>query len=239
MRKYPILLLVFLLTGCASTLRTAPTYSSSIKEIKTIAVMPPDIKVYKITAGGVQELIDEWSDEAKQYIKEALERHLSQTQGVAIKFVDEKWLKENHKDIWRKNRALYSAISMSALLHAYPGENEFPAKRKNFDYTLGPDIKELSQVCEGDALLFIYGFDNEATVGRQALWWFNITMALATGVAYLPINPSGMAVGLVNAQTGNLEWLKVTPADTEYSFRNSKSMDTLIEWITRDLAKKK
>src|SRR3989338_4917196 len=101
MKKYSIFALLIFLTGCASTLRTSPTYSSSIKNVKTIAVMPPDVKVYQITAGGVQELIDEWSDQAKKYIKEALERDLGQEQNVAVKFVDEKWLKDNYKDLWR------------------------------------------------------------------------------------------------------------------------------------------
>ncbi len=201
--------------------------------------MPPDVKVYKLTAGGMREEMDEWSDQAKAYIKEGLERHLGQSQNVNIKFVDEKWLKDNYKDLWRENRALYNAISLSVFNHAYPGVNAFPTKVKNFDYTLGPEVAELNKVVGGDAMAFIYAYDTQATGGRRALWWLNLTMALATGVYYLPTNPSGMALGLVNGQTGNLEWIKVTPADAEYDFQNPKHIDVLTEWITRDLVKKK
>ena len=72
-----VLIILPLVTGCASTLRTSPMYPSAIKQIKTIAVMPPNIEVYKLTAGGVRELIDEWSDESKKLIEKSLKIHLS------------------------------------------------------------------------------------------------------------------------------------------------------------------
>ena len=194
--------------------------------------MPPDVEVYKITAGGVTELMDEWNDKAKGFIQDALKQHLAKRFGFEIKFIDEEWLKREHKELWNSNRALYNAVATSALSHAYAmSPNAFPDKVKNFDYTLGEKLQNLAQVCEADALLFIYGFDYEATAGRNLLLVWNILL----GASVIPINPSAMMMGLVDGRTGDVTWFKTTPFDSEYSFRSNKDITTIIEWLTRDL----
>ncbi|OGX23958.1 MAG: hypothetical protein A3D10_01695 [Omnitrophica WOR_2 bacterium RIFCSPHIGHO2_02_FULL_48_11] len=234
-----VIILGAFLSGCTSTLRKAPGYDQTINRVKTIAVMPPDVEVYKLTAGNVRELMDEWSTQSKRFIKKSLETHLAERFGFNIKFVEEDWLKTNHKELWNTHRALYNAVAISALLHSYPGENIFQTKVKNFDYTLGPDVAELASVCGADAFLFIYGFDHEATAGRVALWWWNLVVGAATGVTILPTNPSALMLGLVDGKTGDVIWFKTSQPQTEYSFRTEKHMDKLIEWLTRDLINKK
>ncbi len=229
---------VVLFSGCASLVKTSATYQEALKEMKIIAVMPPDVEVYKLTAGGMRELIDEWTQDSKDYIKEALQKHIGNRFGFEVKFVEEDWLKINHKSLWNNNRSLYSAVAQCALYHAYSGPAAFPAKLKNFDYTLGAEIQPLSQVLGADALLFVYGYDHEATAGRVALIVWRVLLGAASGSMVIPINPSAMFMGLVNGKTGNLEWFKATPAQVEYSFRSQKHMDILIEWITRDLVRK-
>ena len=98
MRKIIVICLLAFLYGCVSTLRTAPDFDQVLSNFKTIAVMPPDIEVYKITAGGVRELIDQWSDETKKFTIEALEEHLGQRYGYKVNFISEEWLKSNHKE---------------------------------------------------------------------------------------------------------------------------------------------
>jgi len=233
--KYPILpALVLAVTagGCATAFKTSPTYPQAIKEIRTIAVMPPDVDVYKVTAGGVVEKVDEWSAEAKGYIREALKTHLSQRHDFEIKFIEEDWLKANHKTLWQANRELYYAVSLSALYHAYDGVAQFPTKRKSFEYTLGKEVKELADAAGADALFFIYGLDHEDTAGRTAI---KIFAALLTNT--IIYSPSMMTMGLVNAKNGDLEWFVVSPAQTEYSFRSQKHINTLVEWETRHFTK--
>ncbi len=230
----PVILLFLLLTaGCTGSLRTSPSYPQLITQTKTIAVMPPDIHVYQLTAGGVREEMDEWNQTAKKLIEEKLKKHLAQRFGFEIKFIDEDWLKKNHKETWTANRSLFDAVSTSALQHGYAGSNAFATKLKNFDYTLGQDTKKLADICESDALLFIYGFDHEATLGRTMMSFWS---ALA-GV-YL-LNPSLMVMGLVDGKTGDVIWFKISFSESEYSFHNEKSINSLIEWLTRDFLKKK
>jgi len=233
--------IVLLTSGCTTTspfLRTSPQFDQSIAQIKTIAVMPADIEVYSLTAGGMRELIDEWNDIAEQLIKENLKEHLADRFGFTTKFIEEDWLKQNYKDLWNSNRALYNAVAMSALLHTFSMENIFPTKKKNFDYTLGIEVESLANVCQADALLFVYGFDHEATGGRAALAVWNFLLGAALGTVILTPNPSGMFMGVVDAHTGELIWFKTSNPQSEYSFRNEKHINNLMEWLTRDLLKK-
>ena len=229
-----LLIFIVAVSGCASLVKTSPTYETSIKQFKTIAVMPADIQVYKLSAGGTRELIDEWSNTSKKYFAEGLQKHLGGRFGLQIKYPDEDTLKKDIPVLWKENKGLYYAVSNSILMHAYPGPSVFPAKIKKFDYTFGPEIQPLSQALGADALLFIYGIDHEATMG----WIFMSALEQGLfGVYY--IVPCGMTMALVNGTTGDVEWYKTTPMGMEYSFKSQKHMDILAEWMTRDFIKTK
>ena len=234
LRNAVLIFIIVCLCGCASLVKTSPTYHANIKHFKTIAVMPPDIEVYKLTAGGVRELMDEWSQVSQKYFQEGLQKHLASRFGVEIKFIKKDWLEENYPKIWRTNKALYYAVSNSALLHAYPGDSTFPAKAKKFDYTFGPEIQPLSQAVGADAILFIYGIDHEATAG-----WVLMSVLEQALLGVYTIVPSAMTLALVNGQTGDVEWYKISPPMVEYSFKSQKHMETLAEWMTRDFIMEK
>jgi len=238
-RLLAVFFLAVMASGCASTLRTAPNYSEHIKSVKTVAVLPPDVKVYKITAGGVRELMDEWSDEAKQATTEALQKHLGSLYAYQIKIISEKELKASHHELWESNQGLYSAVAREALLHAYIGPEQFPYKAKVFDYTLGPDVSELAKAYGADLLVFVYGYDHDSTVGRTVLKAWNLIVS--TAISNSPVimaDPSAMMLGVVNGTTGDLEWFKVTPGDLQCSFRDPKKVDSIVEWLLRDMVKK-
>lgn len=242
MRAVPAVLLCFLvvaLSGCATFVKKNPHTSEILPKIKTIAVLPADITVFRFTSGGVREEIDDWNIKAKAYARESLQKYLHSQYGYQVKFIEEDWLKRNHKALWMSNRALFYSIALSALPHAFPGAHQFDSKLNNFDYTLGPDVSALAQACDADSLLFIYGYDHEATAGRIALWWWDFSLSLLTGVTMLPNNPSAMTMGLVDAKTGDVLIFKITPGQSEYSFINKNQMDGLIKWFVKDFQIKK
>lgn len=240
MRKI-ILIVISLIftTGCIATIssRRVPDFEDRIGPVKTIAVLPADIEVYKITAGGVTELIDEWSDEAKDYTSEVLLERLGQKYGFEIKFISEPWLKEKYKELWNENRALYGAVSSSIGTHAYPGPHSFPDKVENFNYTLGSQFKALAEACEADTVLFVRGIDHEATAGRNVLQFWNILAGAVTGVTVLLYNPCAMDIALVDNQTGDVLWYKATMSETDYSFRNKDHIDAIFRWLLKDFLK--
>ena len=222
------------LTGCATTVRKSASFDQSVPQIKTIAVMPPDVEVYKITAGGIREMIDEWTATSKVLIEDNLKEYLAQQYGFSMAFIKEETLKEHDEPLWIRTRGLYEAVAISAIKHAFSGIEKFHDKTKNFDYTLGPQIEDLVKFTKADALLFVYAYDHEATFGRKALWWWNLPLSLYTGINLLPGNPSLMVLGLVDGKTGDLIWFKISNPRSEYSFTNPKDMEKLVQWMTRD-----
>ena len=63
-----------LLAGCApATYLTHPQFEERARLIKTVALMPPDMKLYRLTAGGVTELMDEWSEQGRRNAGSALQ----------------------------------------------------------------------------------------------------------------------------------------------------------------------
>lgn len=236
--RFICVLCLLSLCGCATMHRKPPNYDEAISKVKIIAVMPADIEVYQLTAGGVRELIDEWSEIAKKYANQALKQQLSSHYGFQTKFIEEDWLKENYKEVWKDNQALYEAVATCIALHTFPGVSQFQDKVDNFDYTLGEDFKYLAGVCDADALLFLRGIDHEATAGRVMLGIWNVMLGAFTGVMYIPINPCVMDAALIDGKTGNILWYKITPEDVSYSFRSEQQVDSVVEWLLRDFLKK-
>ncbi|MBI3008065.1 MAG: hypothetical protein HYY56_00865 [Candidatus Omnitrophica bacterium] len=56
-----------------------------LKNAKTVVIMPVDVKMYKVTAGGVKELMDEWSDEAKDNILKSVKEEISNSYKFNLK----------------------------------------------------------------------------------------------------------------------------------------------------------
>ena len=68
LQSFQVFVLLISLSGCATFIKQSPDFDAAISRTKTIAVMPADIEVYQLSAGGVRELME------KKYGKEGKER---------------------------------------------------------------------------------------------------------------------------------------------------------------------
>ncbi len=235
--KLMALMMVVIFSGCVSVTRQSPLLSEKMKSIKTIAILPVDVKVYKISAGGVQEEMDEWSVQATKFITDSLTKHVGSRSDIKIKFIDKDFLKNQPRETWKNNQALYEAIAQSALQHAYPGMETFQSKVTNFDYTLGTDLEQLAKVCDADAVLFISGFDTEVTAGRVATELWTQLLGAVAGVSIVYSHPTFLNIGVVDGKSGDVLWFKVNNPASEYSFKKKEHVDNLIELKTLNLLK--
>lgn len=199
------LLLIFplalgLLTGCEAHHSLArPRFEERARLIKTVVLMPPDVKIYRVTVGGSVELVGELSEEAKKNLAAAVKSVLEE-KGVGVREFspgEDPKLKEEHEDL----RPLFAAVSTAI--------GSVPTEMSNeFRYSLGP-LPELARMAEAGALLFVYGVDQVATGGRTA---FRILTAVAlihpffVIPAMLPGEKGNLMAALVDAQTGDLLW---------------------------------
>lgn len=230
-----VLIYVVLFSGCATFNYTQKgvQYEEKSSQVKTISVMPIDFKVIQISAGGVQEEMDEWAAEAKSLIQDFLTLELS-SRNIQLNFINESLLKSSHYEEWFSQKGLYQAIATSALNHGFKGMSGFEDKINHFDYTLGKDIQSLTEAAPADAFLFIQGFDTRRTTGK---FWIDAFVQGATGVVTFYYNPFNM--GLVDSQTGELLWFKSNNILQDVDFRKSKDVEKLIKWFAEDFLIKK
>ena len=240
--KYLALLvsLIYLFSGCvlpAASSRANARLAGRSRQIRTVALLPLEIKVYQIDAGGVHEEIATWSEQARENVITLVETELRAKMNAAVTIVNAESLAEE-RPILQETRALYSAVSTMILLHTYPNPNFagyfFEEKLRNFDYSLGSDVGDLAS--GADALLLLDAEDHIWTGGRQALQALGdilgIGAAVVTRVVIIPQLAGGTTVraALVDSRTGDILWINTIGAGGGRDLRDAASTK---EWISQ------
>lgn len=209
LRKVLLLIpvVLILLNGCIATHLTNPRYTetyfnSQNDSRKTILLFPPDIKCYKVTAGGVTEQIDTWMNESQLNFENAFIRELKSKYEGKVNLLDETTLAVNEKELLANQIALYDAVAQSIDLHLYNPNASFPTKKKNFDYSLGPYFGYLKNRYDIDMMAFITGINLRATMGRIFL---NALQGAILGV--MPVTEGSLIFfSLVDSDSGDIVW---------------------------------
>jgi hypothetical protein len=85
------------LSGCAllldaaagSEYRAPRSYADRIAGIQHVALLPPDVAVHRVSAGGVREEVDAWTAAARRNIVGAFERYFASHGRAALTEIDE------------------------------------------------------------------------------------------------------------------------------------------------------
>lgn len=159
-----------------------------------IVLMPLDVELFTLTAGGMTEPQAHWTEQARGHMLASLRRREAtmDTPLIELEQQDTKVAELNH---------LHGAVASSIALHHYLAHYELPTKEKRMDWHIGADTAWLRERTGADYALFLFMRDSYATAERK------ITMFLA---AMLSVGlPAGIQVGyasLVDLQTGQIVW---------------------------------
>jgi hypothetical protein len=107
------------------------------------------------------------------------------------------------------------------------GPRPFPEKQKNFDYAIG-SIEQILNSYGVDALLFVYGVDENASGGRKAL--------IAAGIIAGVIPRAGMTamnMALVD-KSGSILWFNVKRSEGRYDLRKTENATEFTKDILSD-----
>jgi hypothetical protein len=225
-----LLLAGLLFTGCAiaPTFRAHPYLDEKIRTTKTVMMIPPKVDVYQITAGGVKEKMDEWTSEARKNVITAIEEELSDRPGIVFKTLSEDSLSKEVEFNFEETLALYGAIDESIIIHTYgQPKNRFPEKIKDFDYSLGSEVKGLAE--QADALLLVSCVDHISTEGRKALMF----TAAILGV-YFQGGVTAVSVALVDANSGSVLWYNFKGSGGTHDLRDPESAKSLVKDLLKD-----
>jgi len=190
---------------------------------KKIVLLPPQVFVYELSAGGVPTRMADWEATARDNIVAAATR-LSRETGL-FELVPAPTLDPQLADQLEAHIGLYDRVAQSVFVYGRGDQEAWAHKKNEFDYTVGPGLAFLREHTGADAALIVLGSDFISSGGRRAAF----IVGLALGVV-MPLGQSFITAGIVDLSTGDVLWM---------SFDSSISMDSRtpadVDSLMRDL----
>lgn len=225
LRRWPLCLVPLALAGCATTqnVQQIEILETAGGDAPVILLMPPDIRYYEITAGGVPLPQAEWTEAARANFSTAVQAFAQQA-GTELTVLDDRDM--TPAEI--RYRKLHEAVGYSVMLHHF-GPSKLPSKKGAFDWSLGPGVAEIGQEHEADYALFTFYRDEQATGGRIAL----AIPAAAAGAAMETNAEYGFA-SLVDLRTGDIVWFNVVGAGSG-ELRDTDGAQAAVATLLKDM----
>lgn len=213
----------FLVTGpaFAQSKNLAPGFVNLPKGAK-VAIMPTDIELFSISAGGVPEPKADWTESASKYFKESL---IKKKQALGLDTVE---VSEKDADDFADINALHGAIARAINLHHF-GPLSLPTKDGKLDWSLGESAREVKKTTGADYALFSWVRDGYASAERVAAM---VAVAVLTLGRVAP--GGGMQTGyasLVDLNTGQVVWfnrLQRGSGDLREAEKAAETVNTLL-----------
>lgn len=166
-----------------------------------ILLLEPSVRVGSQSTGGMFEPNADWTKQARENI----ERELKRVQGnLGNQVVRLEFDGSPQTAPLQKYHALFGAVAGSVLEYQFFKGNRLPSKKmdKSFNWTMGPEIKDLAALQGFDYILLIRTKDAYGSTGRKILQ----IVAMFGGIGVTSGEHIGYA-GLIDVKTGNLVWL--------------------------------
>jgi len=191
---------LLVVSGCQTTAVHTRTKLPPEPEKRRIVLLPPDVELSVLHAGGTNEVNAEWTRLARKHLSENLSARFKKVKARLIE------RKETAADFGNDTREiqllkLHEAVGGSILVHQRVGPLLLPTKGGTFDWSLGPEAKYLKDKYGADYALFVFVRDSYASSGRVAAMIF--AAALGVGIQ------GGVQVGfssLIDINTGEVVW---------------------------------
>ena len=193
---------------------------------KKVVVLPVNIEVVEVSAGGVEEVVPDWSKEASQSVFKALSAAINK-QG--LKEVAAPHFSGDSAANVDEHVALYKLVVGTA------SQLGWRHKIKHFDYSIGPGLRGVADNTGVDVAVMIYGRDYVSTAGRMARAVAgNIPIVnIFTGPAP-QLGHSYIHVGVVDLKTGDLLWMNSNYREGSTNLRDpddaAKMVNTIFKW---------
>lgn len=196
---------------------------------KRLLMLPPDLLVQEITAGGVIEKVPQRTADAARRFRTALAAIAAESKG-RFEVVPVDPAAEDREAV-SDFLARYAAVASGARQAMFGGPAWEP-RLARFDYTLGEGLPALAQRYGADAVLVTSGSAMVESTGRATLNFLGgmATALLSGGVgAHVRNDDRGeIAIGVVDLASGDLLWLH-SRAVTPRVFENDNANRSFVE----------
>ena len=197
-------LCAFLLTtpdlACAKTKADINFAFPTDKAVK-IVVFRPDVQVGSLGTSGIESPNAEWTAQGRKNLATALVKDQAR-QSKQVTFLEDREGAEGQ--MIADYQSLFRAVSGAIFQHKFFGP-KLPTKKGKFDWTLGPDVRKISDLTGANYALLLYTHDSYGTGGRKA-------MQVVAFLAFGAVVQAGIHVtyaSLVDLDTGQVVWFNV------------------------------
>lgn len=188
--------------GCA-TYKMHPEFKERQKSLRTVAALPPDVEVYRLTFGGKKEPMYELYPQVSKGTMEALEGVFTE-KGYQIRPLDlSEAALEAHPEL-RTTLYTIHEVYQKTLTDIQK------RRQKEFLYSLGAQVNPLADRADADALLLVKWEAYKKTGGEIAKDMIRTVLiaaaTLGNVVAIMPPSYATAHFALVDGNTGEILW---------------------------------
>lgn len=171
----------------------APGFSSRAANSQLV-IVPADMELFSISAGGVPEPKADWTQAAQKHFQAGLAARREKL-GVRVSS-----LSEADVDEFAEVNALHGAVAQAVFVHHMLGQ-KLPTKNGTLDWSMGEAVQALKEKTGADYALFTWVRDSYASAERKAamvvMAVLGVGLAGGTQIAY---------ASLVDLNTGRVVW---------------------------------
>jgi hypothetical protein len=195
----PALLALLLAAGAVqaqeavSSPKLAPGFTAR-PAASRLVIVPADMELYSISAGGVVEPRADWTEQAQKNLAAALARETDRLGP------DTSQLTVAQMDDFAEVAALHRAVAGAISIHHF-GNLKLPTKSHRLDWSLGQAVAPLKAKTGADYALFTFLRDSYASKERKLTM---LGMALIGAV--MPGGEQNGYASLVDLNTGRVVW---------------------------------
>lgn len=189
------------LAGCQTTSFNLKKTLTRDGQSVRLLLMPVDVELSELSAGGMPEPNAEWTAKAEKFINEILREEMRKRNASFAVYEKTDRDSDVNSDLVQVQK-LHGAVGKTILVHTLVPGFELPNKKGKFDWALGAKVRELHERYSADYALFIYLRDSYTSSGRA------VAIFLAAALFGVALQ-GGVQVGfatLVDLRTGDIVW---------------------------------
>jgi hypothetical protein len=190
-----------LISACAqTTFQQIQTLQRGATPLRVV-LMPVDVQIAELTAGGLLEPKADWTTSARVNIRDALVEELRGHGAELAVYVEGPGDPQVRRDQIQLVK-LHEAVGETILVSKFQPGFELPTKKDLFDWSLGPKVDTLRTEYDADYALFVFVRDSHSSAGRVA------ASVVTTLLFWTPLAGGQQAgfASLVDLDTGNIVW---------------------------------
>ena len=160
-------------SGAVASKNLAPGFKQ-LQPGDRVLLMPIDVELYSVSAGGVQEPRADWTAKALTHMTQAIQ---ARRQAARVEVVE---LQADKADEFAEVQGLHAAVAQAISLHQFGDPMwALPTKAGRLDWSFGDAMRPLREASGARYALFVWVRDSYTSAERVAM---QIAIAAVSGV---------------------------------------------------------